>query len=106
MDMQLIIEEVQPVANCVSRRAHMGRYGSARRLGIGEVRRFAGLDAAPELFLRRHKDAEIERVHGDGDLHPFAAAGVIDSTEVRKWGDPHVVLELGHILFGGRRFGE
>src|SRR5262249_16585392 len=46
-----------------------------RRLGIDEMGRFAGLHAAPELLFRRDQNAEIERVHGDCDLHPFAAAG-------------------------------
>src|SRR5262249_58488148 len=46
-----------------------------RRLGIDEMGHFAGLHAAPELLFRRDQDAEIERVHGDCDLDPFAAAG-------------------------------
>src|SRR5215467_6532335 len=46
-----------------------------RRLGQDEMGRFAGLHAAPELLFGRHQDAEIKWVHGDGDLHPFAAAG-------------------------------
>src|SRR5262249_12733978 len=45
-----------------------------RRLGIDEMGRFAGLHAAPELLFRRDQHAEIERVHGNCDLHPFAAA--------------------------------
>src|SRR5262245_1528239 len=47
----------------------------ARRLGIDQVGRFAGLHAAPELLFYRDQDAEIERVHGDRDLDPLAAAG-------------------------------
>ena len=31
---------------------------------------------------------------------------MIESTERPQMGDPHVVLELGHVLFGGRLFGE
>src|SRR6516225_12331493 len=46
-----------------------------RRLGIDEMGRLSGLDAAPELLFRRDQNAEIERVHGDRDLHPFAASG-------------------------------
>src|SRR6266545_4965558 len=46
----------------------------ARRLGIDQVGRLAGLDAAPELLFRRHQNAEIKRIHGDRDLDPFAAA--------------------------------
>src|SRR6266540_863829 len=36
----------------------------ARRLGIDQVGRLAGLDAAPELLFRRHQNAEIKRIHG------------------------------------------
>src|SRR5262245_59927338 len=46
-----------------------------RRLGIDEVRGFAGLDAAPELLLRRNQDAEVKWVHGNRDLHPLSTAG-------------------------------
>ena len=48
----------------------------------------------------------VERVGGDGHLDPFAAAG--DDRERRRpgVGHPHVVLELGHVLFGRRLFGE
>src|SRR5262249_5754470 len=46
-----------------------------RRLGIDEVRRFAGLDAAPELLFRRHQNAEIQQIHADCHLDPFTAAG-------------------------------
>ena len=61
------------------RRAHVddadGLDARPRRLGIDQVGRFAGLDAAPELLFRRDQDAEIERIHGNRDLDPFAAAG-------------------------------
>src|SRR5215510_6784909 len=46
-----------------------------RRLGIDEVRELARLYTAPEFLFRRDQNAEIERVHGDCDLDPFAAAG-------------------------------
>ena len=48
-----------------------GRGGSAL-IRCGD---FAGLDAAPELLFGRDQDAQIERVHGDRDLDPFAATG-------------------------------
>src|SRR5262245_28004305 len=61
------------------RRAHVdnadGLDARPRRLGIDEMGRFAGLHAAPELLFRRDQNAEIERVHGDCDLDPLAAAG-------------------------------
>src|SRR5262249_39302212 len=84
----------------------MASMRGARRLGIDEVRNLAGLDAAPEFLFRRDQDAEVERVHGDRDLDPLAAAG--DNREHRgpEVGDPHVVLDLSHILFGGGLLGE
>src|SRR5215472_6534935 len=61
------------------RRAHIddahGLDTGPRRLGINEMRGFPGLHAAPKLLFRRHEDAEIEWVHGDGDLHPLATTG-------------------------------
>src|SRR5262249_55421341 len=61
------------------RRAHIddadGLDARPRRLSIDQVGRFARLHAAPELLFRRDQDAEIERIHGDWDLDPLAAAG-------------------------------
>src|SRR5262249_53394887 len=61
------------------RRAHIdnpdGFNARPRRLGHDEVRDLAGLNAAPELLFRRHQNGEIERVHRNSDLDPFAAAG-------------------------------
>src|SRR5262245_31258059 len=48
---------------------------SSRRLGIDEVGSLAGLDAPPEFLFGRYQNSQIERVHGDGDLDPLAAAG-------------------------------
>src|SRR5262245_3265605 len=71
------------------RRAHIddadGLDARPWRLCHDEVRDFARLHTAPELLFRRHQNAEIERVHRYGDLDPFAAAGMIESTEVRSW---------------------
>src|SRR5215469_18612944 len=76
------------------------------RLGQDEVGNFARLYTAPEFLLRRHEDAEIKWVHGNRDLDPFAPAS--DDREHRgtQVGDPHVVLELRHTLFGGCFFRE
>ena len=48
----------------------------------------------------------VEGVGGDGHLHPFAPSG--DDREDRRpgVGHPHVVLQLRHVLFGCRFFGE
>jgi hypothetical protein len=75
-------------------------------LGHDEVRDLAGLDAAPELLFRRHQNGEIERVHRDGDFDPFAATGNDGEHRAPQMGNPHVVLELCHVLFGRCLFGE
>src|SRR4029077_10844457 len=46
-----------------------------RRLGIDEMRDLTGLYATPEFLLGGDQNGQIERVHGDGNLDPFAAAG-------------------------------
>src|SRR5262245_61617985 len=73
-----------------------GRGGSARtRWGTSPIA------TAPEFLFGRHEDVEIKWVHGNRDLHPFAPAS--DDREHRgtEVGDPHVMLELRHVLFGG-----
>ena len=75
-----------------------------RRLDPEQARWLAALDAAPELLLGRQQQVLVERVCGDRHLDPFAAAG--DDRQHRRPGtdDPHVVLQLGHVLFRRRFF--
>jgi hypothetical protein len=40
-----------------------------------EVRGLASLEAAPETLLGRQQQVLIERIRGNGDRDPFAAAG-------------------------------
>src|SRR5215475_10117715 len=47
------------------------RIASMRGRG-GSLRRFTGLDAAPELLLRGDEDAEVKWVHGNRDLDPLS----------------------------------
>ena len=77
-----------------------------RRLDAEQPRRLAALDAAPEFLLGGEQEVLVERIGRNGDLDPFAAAG--DDRQHRRpgIGDPHVVLELRHMLFGRRLFGE
>src|SRR5262249_32105032 len=75
-------------------------------LGIDEVGSFAGLDAAPELLLSRYQDAQVERVHRDRDLDPLAAAGDDGQHRRAEMSDPHIVLDLGHVLLGRGLLGE
>ncbi len=72
----------------------------SRRLDAEQARGLAILDAAPEFLLRGQEQVLIERIGGYRDLDPFAAAG--DDREHRQLGigDPHVVLQLGHVFFG------
>src|SRR6516164_3593718 len=91
-------------------RAHIddtdGLDARPRRLSVDEVGDFARLDTAPEFLFRRHEDAEIKWVHGNRDLHPFAPASDDREHRATQVGDPHVVLDLGHVLFGRGFFGE
>ena len=70
----------------------------SRWLDAEDARALAALDAAPEFLFRRQKKVLIERIGWYLDLDPLAAAG--DNREHRGGGigDPHVVLELGHVL--------
>ena len=70
----------------------------SRWLDAEDARALAALDAAPEFLFRRQKEVLIERIGWYLDLDPLAAAG--DNREHRGGcvSDPHVVLELGHVL--------
>src|SRR5262245_57850988 len=72
---------------------------SSRWLDAEEARALAALDAAPEFLFRRQKKVLIERIGWYLDLDPLAAAG--DNRQHRGGGigDPHVMLELGHVLY-------
>src|SRR6266511_6123519 len=71
---------------------------SSRWLDAEEARALAVLDAAPEFLLRRQKEVLIERIGWYLDLDPLAAAGDNREHCGGGIGDPHVVLELGHVL--------
>src|SRR5262249_16853330 len=77
-----------------------------RRLDPKQARWLATLDTAPELLLGGQQQVLVKRVRWDGDLDPFAPSG--DHREHRGSGirDPHVVLDLGHVLLGGALFRE
>src|SRR6266536_911328 len=76
------------------------------RLDPEQSRRFAAVDTPPEFFLGRQKQVLIERVGRDGDLDPLAASR--DDRKYRELhvADPHIVLKLGHVLFGRRLLGK
>jgi hypothetical protein len=54
----------------------------SRRLDPEEARGLATLDTAPELPLGSNDKVLIERIGVGGDLHPFAAAVITESTAV------------------------
>ena len=70
------------------------------RLDAKQVRGLAGLDAAPELLFGREQEMLVERIGRNGHLDPFAAAGNDRQHRRPGGGDPHVVLQLGHVLLG------
>jgi hypothetical protein len=92
------------------RRAHVdnadGLDAWARRLGAEQGRGLATLHAAPEFLFRRQKKVLIEWIGGYLDLDPFAAAGDDRKHCASGVGDPHIVLDLGHVLLGRRLFRE
>src|SRR6516165_2665368 len=71
-----------------------------RWLDPEEARRFAALDATPELALGGDNEVLIERIGMSCDFNPFAAAS--DYRKHRGPGrhHPHIVLELRHVFFG------
>ncbi len=83
-----------------------GLHARPRRLDAEQSRRLAALHTPPELFLRRQKEVLRERVGRNGDLDPFAASGNDREHRLLGIGDPHVVLNLGHVLLGRGLFGE
>ena len=78
----------------------------SRRLDTKEARGLAALHAAPEFFLRRQQEVLVEGIGRDGDLDPFAATGNDREHGRLGIGDPHIVLDLRHVLFGRRFFRE
>src|SRR5262245_38457498 len=73
----------------------------AGRLEPKQSRRLAILNAAAGFLLSREQEVLVEGFGRDSDLHPLAASG--DNREHRHLSvyDPHIVLELRHVLFGG-----
>src|SRR5262245_61558780 len=58
----------------------------------------AALDAAPKFPLGRQQQVLVERISMDRDFHPLAAAGDDGEHRVPGGDDPHVMLQLRHIL--------
>ena len=73
-----------------------------RRLDAKQARWLATLDAAPEFPLGRNDQMLVERIGMGLDLDPLAAAGDHRQHRAPRRHDPHVMLQLGHVLFCGR----
>src|SRR5215469_7092659 len=70
-----------------------------RRFDPEQLRLLAALDTAPELALGGDNEMLIERIGMSEDLDPFAAAGYHREDRASGCNDPHVVLQLRHVLF-------
>ena len=57
--------------------------------------------AAPELLLGGQQQVLVHRIGRHGELDPFAAPGDDGQDGGPCIGDPHVVLQLGHMLLDG-----
>ena len=100
------IGEFGPGIRCAHVDDAHGLNPGPRRLDAEQARRVAGLNTPPELLFRRQQQVLVERVGGEGDFHPFAATGDDRKHPRLGIGDPHVVLQLRHILFGRTLLGE
>jgi hypothetical protein len=78
----------------------------AGRLDPKKARRLTVLHAAPEFLLRRQQEVLVEPIGLNGNLDPLAAPGNHREHGDRGIGDPHVVLNLGHVLLGRGLFRE
>ena len=93
-------------------RARSYRPRELLRREAAAVRSPYGLGVSPVWTQRQNRRSAVirkcwyKRVGGNGHLDPFAPAG--DDRQRRRSGvgHPHVVLELSHMLFGSRLFGE
>ena len=77
-----------------------------RRLDPEQPRRLAAHHAAPELLLGGEQQVLVQRIGMDREFNPFASAGDDRQHGGPGIGDPHIVLQLRHVLFGGGFFRE
>jgi hypothetical protein len=71
---------------------------SSRWSDAEKTRGLAALHAAPEFLFRRQQEVLVEGIGGYFDLDPFASSS--DDGEHRSGGiaDPHIMLDLRHVL--------
>jgi hypothetical protein len=77
-----------------------------RGLNAEKGRGLAALDTPPKLPLGSDNKMLVEGIGVGLDLDPFAAAGNDREHRPPSSYDPHIVLQLGRILFCSRLFGE
>jgi hypothetical protein len=68
------------------------------------MRDLGDLDTAPEFLLSGEQEVLIERISWDAHFDPFTPAGDDRQNRAPRSRDPHIVLQLGHVLFGRRFF--
>jgi hypothetical protein len=73
-----------------------------RRLNAEQGRGLAAFDAAPEFPLGGDDEVLVERIGMGLDLDPFPAAGNHRKHRTLGTHNPHIVLQLGHVLFRRR----
>jgi hypothetical protein len=73
----------------------------AGRLDPEQARGLAVLNATPEFLFGGKEEVLVKRVGLNGHFYPFATAR--DDRKYCQVGirDPHIVLELRHVFFGG-----
>ena len=77
-----------------------------RRIDAEEARGLAILNAPPEFLFRGQQEVLIEGIGGNLYFNPLAAPRYDREDRLSGIGDPHIVLDLGHMLLGGRLFRE
>ena len=94
-----------PSDACGSSHDDLGLAQSVENLAIEQLIAKAGVEALDVAVLPRAAPLDVGGL-GTDSRDPFAPAS--DDREHRgtQVGDPHVVLELRHVLFGGGFFGE
>jgi hypothetical protein len=76
------------------------------RFDAKQSRLLPSLDTAPELPLGGDDEVLIEWIGVGFDLNPLPAAGDDRKNRCPGRNDPHVVLQLRHVLLGGCLLGE
>src|SRR5690349_15833233 len=77
-----------------------------RRFNPEEARRLTALDTTPELPLRGDNKVLVEGISMGGDYDPLTATSYYREDRCPGGNDPHIMLQLRHVLLGGCFFRE